>query len=212
MSSDQKVAKIQTDFQALSSIAPALNAASDELTKSVALLDDSLKKLNIGLTAWVTFRDHDIDERGDHYDADQIGYCKVNGAWGISLRHIWGEESSDWHRVEGPWLFNDAPREMRLYSVDRIPEVIEALAKEASNATKRIEEKTKEVRDLAAAIGPMVVARSKSQTLLQRIAAAETKGKSPTPAERIAAGVKGTSLTGNMRDLADLAKGVKGSK
>ncbi len=180
-SSDSKITKIQTHFKALSEASPSLNAASDELTKSVALLDDSLKKLNIGLAVWVTFLDHDVDERGDRYDVDQIGYCKVNGTWGIALRHIWGQEASDWHNEEGPWLFNDASREMRLYSVDKIPEVIEALARDALNTTKKIQEKAKEVRELATAIGPI-----------------EVKGKLTPLAQRIAAGMKSTTLAQRM--------------
>jgi hypothetical protein len=41
---------------------------------------------------------------------------------------------------------------MRLAGVDKIPELIEALGKEASAATKKIQEKTQEVRELASAI------------------------------------------------------------
>ena len=58
----------------------------------------------------------------------------------------------DDHHEEGPWLFNDAPREMRLRSVDKIPVLIQALGKEAANTTKKIQEKTKEVSELALAI------------------------------------------------------------
>src|SRR5258706_5366873 len=151
-SSDSKIAKIQTHFQTLSEVASSLNTASDELTKTVSILDEALKKLNVGLPVWVSFRRRGNDDEPHLYDDDQIGYCKVNGAWGIALRHIWGDESWDRHDEEGPWLFNDASREMRLHSVDAIPNVIEALAKEALDTTKRIQEKTKEVRELAAAV------------------------------------------------------------
>lgn len=152
-STDSKIQKIQTNFQALSAVASTLNAASDEFTRVVGALDEALKKLNIGLTVWVSFAD-----RSPHdpslYDVDQIGYHKVGSKWGIALRHIWGEEQYDDHHEEGPWLFSDAPREMRLRSIDKIPEVIEKLVKEASNTTKAIQEKTKEVRELAEAITP----------------------------------------------------------
>jgi len=153
-SGDSKVEKIQLQFQALSSVAASLNAASDELTKTVSLLDESLIKLNIGLTVWVTFRYRYVDENYPlRFDIEQIGFCKVNNAWGISLRHIWGDESVDWEEQDGPWLFNDAPRDMRLHCVDKIPDLIEALFTEASATTKRIQEKTLEVRELASVIG-----------------------------------------------------------
>jgi hypothetical protein len=149
-SSDSKVEKIQMHFQALSSVASSLNTASDELTKVVGVLDEALKKLNVGLTVWVTF----IKWTGEacEYDEEQIGYCKVNGKWGIALRRIWGDEVADNHVEDGPWLFSDGPREMRLRGVDKIPEVIEELGKAASDTTKRIHETTEEVRELASAI------------------------------------------------------------
>jgi hypothetical protein len=151
-SDDSKVSKVQTYFQTLASVAPALNAASDELTRSVGILDEALKKLNIGLSVWVPFRYREPDESPDVYDRDQIGYAKVEGQWGIALIRIWGNESADVHHQEGPWLFNYAPRELRLLGVDTIPEVIDALGKEAWATTKRLQDKTRDVRDLAAAI------------------------------------------------------------
>ena len=171
-SNDPKISQIQTNFQTLSTVASSLNTASDELTKVVGRLDEALKKLNVGLTVWVTFEDR-LPHDDTRYDCDQIGYCKVNGKWGISVRQIWGDEPwlSDHQGENGPWLFNDAPREMRLRSVDKIAVLIEALSKEASNTTKRIQEKTQEVSELAAAI---------------ESAANEAKRKSPTLSERIA--------------------------
>lgn len=151
-STDSKVSKIQTNFQALSEVASSLNTASDELTKVVGKLDEALKKLNVGLTVWVKFADHGDPNNLSWYDCDQIGYCKVDGKWGISLRHIWGSEDWDDRNEDGPWLFNDAPREMRLRSVDKIPELIESLSKKAAETTKKIQEKTKEVGELASAI------------------------------------------------------------
>lgn len=153
MTNEAKISKIQTNFKALSEVASSLNEVSDKLTKTVALLDESLKKLNIGLTVWVNFRYRGDD--GPYYNADQIGYTKVGGAWGIALRHIWGDESIDDHNEDGPWLFNDGSRELRLNSVDKLPEVIEELAKEALATKKKIEEKTQEVLGLAAAISPV---------------------------------------------------------
>jgi hypothetical protein len=156
-SSDSKIEKIQTHFKALSSLAPTLNTASDELTKAVTVLDESFKKLNIGLTAWVTFRSRAVHPSltDEAYDHDQIGYGKVEGKWGIALRHVWGNYASEEFGGEGPWLFNDAPRELRLLGVDKIPELIEALDKEASETTKQVQEKTKQVRELASVIEEM---------------------------------------------------------
>jgi len=152
-SNDSKIEKVQKQFKTLSSVAAALNDASDQLTAVVATLDESLKKLNIGLTVWVTFRSRstDIEDAGT-YDDDQIGYCKVSGTWGIALRNIWGNPNWAQHDSEGPWLFNDAPRDLRLNGVDKIPELIEALSREAFSTAQKIEEKAQKVGELASAI------------------------------------------------------------
>jgi methyl-accepting chemotaxis protein len=148
---DSKSENIQSHFQALTETASSLNAASDELTKVIASLDEALKKLNVGLMVWVTFITWGTDEPSE-YDEEQIGYCKINGKWGISLRRIWGDHREDRHVEDGPWHFSDGPREMRLRGVDKIPELIQALSKQAADTTKKVQEKTEQVRELAAAI------------------------------------------------------------
>jgi len=159
-----KAEKIQTHFQALSSAATSLNTASDELTKAVGVLDDALRKLNVGLPVWVTVsRWEDELRRGQ----DEIGYCKVNGKWGIALCRGWNDDAGGEDTIEGLWLFNDAPREVRLAGVDKLPEVIEALSKEAIETAKKVQEKTKEVRELAGAI--------------EQIANAQKRGMKPPP-------------------------------
>jgi hypothetical protein len=169
-SSDSNLEKIQTHFQTLSEAAFALNAASDELTKVVGILDEALKKLNVGLTVWVTFTSWGNADEPQEYDEEQIGYCKVSGKWGIALRRIWGDHYADHHAEDGPWLFNEGPREMRIRGVDKIPEVLEALGKEAVDTTKKVQEKAKEVRELADAVGSFTnEAKAKSVTLAERI-------------------------------------------
>jgi hypothetical protein len=151
MTASGKIEKVQTHFQALSQIASSLNTASDDLTSSVEILNESLKKLNVGLTVWVVFRNRDVDQ--PHlYDQDEIGYCKVSGEWGIALRRVCGNMEDDLHSTEGLWLFNDAPREMRLTAADELPALIERLAKEAFETTRRVQEKAQQVRELALAI------------------------------------------------------------
>lgn len=169
-STDPKISQIQTNLQTLSTVASSLNTASDELTKVVGKLDEALKKLNVGLTVWVTAWSRGVEEY--EYDDDQIGYDKVNGKWGIALRHLWGNHANDHHDEEGPWLFTDAPREMRIHCVSGIPELIERLTKEASDTTKKIQEKTKEVGQLAAAI-ESAANEAKRKSLAERVAAAK---------------------------------------
>jgi len=184
--------KITTDFQNLTETASALNAASDHLTRGVAALDEALKRLNVGLTVWINFAVRGDDNDPGLYDLDQIGYSKVNGTWGLAIRHIWGDEGAEWEKEDGPWAFNDVPREMRLRAVDKIPEVITELNKAAIQTTKKVQEKTEKVLELAEAITQVVITG---------------KGKSLTLTERVAVGQK--SLTGKLGDLAGPKAGSK---
>jgi hypothetical protein len=73
-SNDSKLATIQTRFQALTSVASSLNTATDELTKTVGVVDEALKRFNLGLVVWV------IERKGDtvriHDDATCIGWVE----------------------------------------------------------------------------------------------------------------------------------------
>jgi hypothetical protein len=187
-SNDSKFEKAQSDFQALSVVASSLNSASDELSRAVAVLDEALKKLNLGLTVWVIFESHSIEPW--QFDDEQIGYSKVNGKWGIALQRVWGDTREGDFDEEGPWLFNEAPREMRLKSVDKIPKLIEALSKAAFEMTEKVKEKTRGVRELAGVIEQIASAGSgglkppprPSDAYAKHVRLIAEQAKSPVPA------------------------------
>src|SRR5689334_4260410 len=102
--------ELVANFRELSATADLLNKSSDELTSAVSLVDAALQKLNIGLPVWVTYEEWN-DERGEASTRYQLGYDKVAAKWGISLRRQHWEMGDE--EIDGPWLFTDAPREMR---------------------------------------------------------------------------------------------------
>lgn len=140
-------------FEQLSTIANSLNKASDELTKVVSALDGALQRLNVGLVVWVlVVKWH--DENGLAYECEEVGYAKVSGIWGIAIRKLFGsEDSPDPDEVREIWAFNDAPRELRLRAVEKLPAVIDELAKAAIETTELLNKKLAETKKFAAAIG-----------------------------------------------------------
>jgi hypothetical protein len=137
--------KVAPNFRELSATADLLNKSSDELTSAVGLLNGALQKLNIGLSVWLTYEEWS-DERGATSTQHQIGYDKVAAKWGIALRRLhsdFGDES-----IDGPWLFTDAPREMRLASVDHLSALLHELSKKASETVQRVREKTEQTLKL----------------------------------------------------------------
>ncbi len=133
-----------------SSTAASLNKASDELTEAVTVLDEAIKNLNIGLTVWHSFAWGYVEP--PEYSADQIGYAKVNGKWGIALRHIWGNEAFDDDHSDGPWLFGEAPRQMRIRAADHFPKLIQTLVKESTETAKKLRAKATDVKNLVAVV------------------------------------------------------------
>lgn len=150
MTSDQDslATKVQSSYQRLSVVASDLNKVSDELGKSVAELDAALKKLNLGITAWIDIHSNDDPQTATHW-SEELGYAKVAGKWGIALRTISGDYNwPDQDDVE-IWLFNDAPRALRLSAIGLIPALLEELSVQAVDNTEKIKAKLADAQEVA---------------------------------------------------------------
>lgn len=150
--------RVTASFSQLTSVASDLNAISDELGKSIAEIDAALKKLNLGITVWEKISAWEADpQMGDlSYWTEDIGYAKIKGKWGISLRRVDGDYNNpDRDEIES-WLFNDAPRALRLEAIEKIPDLLEKLSKEAVKVTHQIKGRLADVREVAGAIYPRV--------------------------------------------------------
>jgi hypothetical protein len=145
--------RVANYYSQLSTVAADLNAVSDELGKSIAEIDVALKKLNLGINTWVTIR----ESQEYYFDGSplwrwSIGYAKVEGRWGISLSKVNGDLSNPDESNNEEWLFNDAPRSLRLEAIDKIPELLEKLSKDAVKTTKDIRARLGEVQAVSDAI------------------------------------------------------------
>ncbi len=146
--------RVANYYSQLTTVAADLNAVSDELGKSIAEIDVALKKLNLGITAWVPVYSGEGGLHGDDFSfwSRDIGYAKVSGKWGISLRTVDGNyHDPDEANVEA-WLFNDAPRSNRLEAIGKIPELLEKLSKDAVETTKNIQARLGEAKAVADAV------------------------------------------------------------
>jgi prefoldin subunit 5 len=141
--------RVQATYRQLSAAATGLNAASNELGKTITELDTALKQLNLGISAWVLIANNK-DEDGSYWSRS-IGYTKIGSEWVIALRDLSGHDSWDEDQVE-VWRFNDAPRWMRIESIGMIPQLLEDLTKRADDTAKQVKKKTAEAKELTAAI------------------------------------------------------------
>jgi hypothetical protein len=144
------VEKIQSSYKDLEQSASALNSVSDELGKSIEAFNLVLKGLNLGVSTWVNVNGYDFPEGS--YHSEDIGYDKVGNKWGISLRTVSGHYTMPDEESVSEWLFNDAPRALRLAAIDKLPDLLEALAKAADDAAKRVALKLETAKSVAAAL------------------------------------------------------------
>jgi hypothetical protein len=141
-------------FDRLTSIANTLNKATDELTKIVGVLDDALQRLNVGIPVWVQVVKWSSEDDQGPYECENVGYSKINGDWCIGINRSTGHEESTYaDQVREVWPFNDAPRDLRLRAVEKLPELIDELAKSAAHTADLVNKKLAETKAFAAAIG-----------------------------------------------------------
>ena len=149
---DSPLERVQEAFRQLSVVAPTLNSASDNLGKSISKLEDRLKVLGLGVSSWVAFSSWESEDRFQ-YSLEEIGYTKIAGKWGFSIRTRSGHEGlGQGEDTVQQWSFNEAPREMRVRSVSSIPDLLEKLIKDATKMVKAVGESAEHVELLATAL------------------------------------------------------------
>jgi hypothetical protein len=142
--------RVQSTYKQLSQAATELNAVSDELGKPIQVCESALKRLNLGLPAWVELSG--ADAGGQWWDRS-VGYTRVKDRWAIALRTRQGTHGYDEGESEELWAFNDAPRWMRIEAVAKLPDLLDALLKQAEDTTQKIRKKIAQAQELAEAIG-----------------------------------------------------------
>ena len=141
--------RARVSFDQLSNTAQILNVASDRLSKAIEDLDAALSMLNLGITSWVEFSSYG---EGPFSEAEEIGYAKINGTWGIGLRKTFDDENDQSRSELTEWRFKDAPREMRLRAINNLGKLIERLNEDAGKAATTLENRIEEAEEYANAI------------------------------------------------------------
>jgi hypothetical protein len=144
-------ARIATSFKALAASSQVLNAASDELTKPIAEINGILQHLNLGLTVWERIHGEDNDGQGNYWSRD-VGYTQIHRRWGIAIRTVEGSHHRPGEDDSQEWLFDEAPRSLRIDAVDKIPELLDKLIKASEKTARKLQAKAGEARELATAL------------------------------------------------------------
>jgi hypothetical protein len=149
--------KVGLSFDKLSETASTLNSATRRLNEAIDQLNASLKQLNLGIPVW-----HQTWVHEDHNltDVEEIGYARVRGKWGISIRKtiqlVNGPEEPD----ESEWPFADAPRDLRIRAIEFLPRLMDKLSDEAAAAAEKLSERANEAEGLASVISAIAAEKS----------------------------------------------------
>jgi hypothetical protein len=163
-SADPRSAKLKTSFLNLSKASRELNSASDTFGAAITSLDEAINELNPGVTAWVNISVSTPDEDAPWVSFEErLGYDKTKGRWGLTLCTVSVDDEESSETTAGSWLFNDAPRNLRLRAIEHLPELIEALAKEASHTAKRVTEQADYALELAKSISAITTEKGSRQ-------------------------------------------------
>jgi len=148
--------KVDATLKQLASISQTLNEASDQLSKQIAEIESALNEYKLGITAWVELKKEkeltEPAEDGARLEVtivEQLGYGKHKGKWGL-LVTSYCEEFDGENSNES--FLRDAPRETRLAAVDKLPELLKALAQEGAKVTEEATKKAAQAKEIAAAL------------------------------------------------------------
>jgi len=122
--------RVISSFEKLSSAAKNLNNVSDELGRAITAIDYILQRLNLGVPTWVKIHGGEDQYTGMEYWSRDVGYAKIGNRWGIALCTRKGDHNNPDEEEFDSWLFNDAPRWLRVEGVEKIPDLLEALGKD----------------------------------------------------------------------------------
>jgi hypothetical protein len=118
-----KGVKLIGTLQSLTNAAQNLNELTDRLTAQVGEIETTINKLNLGVSTTVEVESSSDPALLTTYVV-RIGYGKVGGKWGFIIDDFIDEDSENTYQM---WAFKDAPRDLRLKVVERIPRLLEAL-------------------------------------------------------------------------------------
>jgi hypothetical protein len=142
--------RVVAAFMQLAKSSQTLNDEVAEWTKHVSIVNESLRKLGVGVSAW-----HVVSQGGDDENSHwrrEIGFTKLEDEWCIALKKTswddrWPEEGS-----EEIWPFEDAPRWFMLDAGGKIPDLLETLVKRTDETTVKVTKRKEEAATMAIAL------------------------------------------------------------
>lgn len=133
----------------LRTFAVSLNSLSDTMTAQVARIEAELKKLNLGVSAWVTVREEQPSMDLKDWNKEELGYVRIGKRWGVALKVT---RTVDGAVDEQFSAFGDSPRSVRIRSVEYFPALMAALVESANSMITKLSPEVEAVARFADAL------------------------------------------------------------
>ena len=131
--------RVTEALPSLAATAANLNNASKELTEVIGRLDGALQRLNLGVPAWVKVHGHSLPDNSASW-SEELGYSKIERKWGLTLRKTRNDHFQGEFEVLDEWSFNEAPRDLRIGAIGKIPRLLKELDRVAQMMVEEISE------------------------------------------------------------------------
>jgi hypothetical protein len=124
-------------LQQLSESSEELNTYTTALNENVARLEERLNDINLGVSTGVEFKCKSANFPGIH----KLSYRRTGIKWGFTV---------DSMSLKQLWPFREAPRELRVASVEHIPELLKKLKTDSYALAEDLKAKVSFLRDITA--------------------------------------------------------------
>jgi len=134
----------------LSAASAELASATSELNLPMEAVEQYLETLNIHIAAWVKVKGW--DDQYDNFWVRELGYDYVGDGWHIAIKEMSGNSNNPEDTVSRIWAFSKSPKKSRISAVDKLPELMQEIAKEAQKTARRLKEKAAEANAFASSL------------------------------------------------------------
>jgi hypothetical protein len=144
--------QVKSALKELASVSQSLNQVSDELSAQLAEIEKAINRYNLGVTAWVTLRSTEMEPEVGQFPwsvIDELRYTKLEGKWGLVwVSYVAEDPENTWKKKS----LRESPRDIRLLSVKKLPDLLSELARKAAELSLDTSERVVEARNIAVAL------------------------------------------------------------
>jgi hypothetical protein len=124
---------------------------SDVLSRSVAAVERELGRLNLRVASWTMLSER-IGNDGVSFRREYVGYIEHDKRWRVVLSSDRGSDNQPDEDVVDVWPFDEAPQYLRAKAIDKLPDLIDALAATVDKTTERLTKRLDSAVELSAVI------------------------------------------------------------